>query len=203
MPIEVWFSFAALALTFLITPGVSHLLMLSNSLAYGPKRASATALGDLSANVLQMLAAGLGMAAVIAAAPTAFTVVKWAGVLYLVYLGVKMMRSRGYSSKTANPDASLRALYAQGFFTSASNPKAVMFFAALFPQFISADLPFWPQQGALMATYLFFDGAFLAAYGLAAGALKSRLTGRGFQIINVVSGAVIIIGAILLVAKTV
>lgn len=202
MPIETWLAFAALALTFLITPGVSHILMLSNSLTYGPRRAIATGLGDLSANVLQMLAAGLGMAAVIAKAPNAFTAVKWVGVAYLVYLGIKMMRTAKFAPDINAPPVSRGALFRQGFVTSGSNPKAIMFFAALFPQFISPDLPFWPQQIVLMATYLAFDGAFLAFYGVSAGAISARLSDKGMRWVNIISGAMIIIGAVILAFKT-
>lgn len=202
MPIDIWIAFALLALTFLITPGVSHILMLSNSLTYGPRRAMATGLGDLSANALQMLAAGLGMAAVIAKAPNAFTAVKWVGVAYLVYLGVKMMRTANFAPSVTTETVSRGALFRQGFVTSGSNPKAIMFFAALFPQFISADLPFWPQQLILMLTYLVFDGAFLAFYGISAGAISKRLSDSSMRWVNIISGAMIIIGAVILAFKT-
>lgn len=203
MPLEIWLGFVALALTFLITPGVSHILMLSNSLTYGPRRAMATGLGDLSANILQMLAAGLGMAAVIAAAPHVFTAVKWVGVAYLVYLGVKMMRTANFAPTVNASPVSRSALYRQGFVTSGANPKAIMFFAALFPQFISPDLPFWPQQLILMATYLTLDGAFLALYGISAGAISNRVSGQGMRWINIISGAMIIAGAVILALKTI
>lgn len=202
MPLEPWLAFTALALTFLITPGVSHILMLSNSLTYGPRRAFATGLGDLSANVLQMLAAGLGMAAIIATAPRAFTAIKWIGVAYLIYLGVNLMRKAQFAPSTAGAAVSRGALFRQGFITSASNPKAIIFFATIFAQFINPALPFWPQQLALMATYLVLDGAFLAFYGVSAGAIAARVKGDGLRWINILSGAMIILGAVILALKT-
>ncbi|MGB0906310.1 MAG: LysE family translocator [Maricaulaceae bacterium] len=202
MTVDVWFGFVLLALGFLITPGISHILMLSNSLAYGARRSLATAAGDLSANTLQMLAAGLGMAALITSAPQAFTAIKWGGVTYLVYLGVRLLFKTKFAPDVEAADISGAALYRQGFFTSASNPKAIVFFAALFPQFISAELPFWPQLIILSLTYLALDGAFLLAYGLGADTLKARLNSAALRMINPLSGIFIIGAAVLLAMKT-
>ena len=97
-----------------------------------------------------MLAAGLGLAALIAASATALTVIKWLGVAYLVYIGLRMIRRAGRRLDLgAAPRVSRRALWLQGFLTSASNPKAVVFFAALFPQFIDPNVAFWPQFAIL------------------------------------------------------
>jgi len=89
---QVWMSFLSLVFVFLLTPGSSHLLMLGNSAVYGFRRSIATAMGDLSANVLQMLAAGLGLAVIIQSSPKVFLAVQWFGVAYLIYLGVSMIR---------------------------------------------------------------------------------------------------------------
>lgn len=200
MAVETWLAFLALALTFLITPGISHLLMLSNSLAYGARRSMATAAGDLSANTLQMLAAGLGLAAIITQVPAFFIVIKWAGVAYLVYLGLKLL----FSGKSANAKAqtaiSARQLFQQGFFTSASNPKAVVFFAALFPQFISPDAALAPQLTVLMLTYLTLDGTFLVFYGVCANFI-SKWIGQQTRRIDILSGVFILFAALLLSFK--
>lgn len=123
MQTEILTAYILTVLALMSTPGPSHLLMLSNSVA----------------NMLQMLAAGLGLTALITAAAKAFTVIKIAGVLYLVWLGFQMLR-KSFKPRQENTNAlrtSLKTLYLQGFITSATNPKAVVFFAALFPQFIS------------------------------------------------------------------
>ena len=95
-----------------------------------------------------MLAAGLGLAAVIAASGAALTVIKWAGVVNLIWLGLRMIRRASHAEYIAGgleSTVSLKTLWMQGFITSAANPKAVVFFAALFPQFIEGGSPFWPQ----------------------------------------------------------
>jgi len=199
MAVETWFAFIALTLTFLLSPGISHLLMLSNSLAYGTRRALATAAGDLSANTLQMLAAGLGIATLITKAPNIFLVIKWLGVAYLLYLGLKLIFSQ--TKQNAKKAVNARQLYMQGFFTSASNPKAVVFFAALFPQFITAQNPLAPQLAILTLTYLILDGAFLLFYGFSADRLTKRLKDTGW--IYPASGVFIILAAIMLAWKSV
>ncbi len=144
MQIEILTAYVLTVLALMSTPGPSHLLMLSNSAANGFRRSLATAAGDLTANMLQMLAAGLGLAALIIAVPKAFIVIKLAGVGYLLWLGFKMI-SKSFAPRQSQilaPRVSLKSLWLQGFITSATNPKAVVFFAALFPQFISDTSPF-------------------------------------------------------------
>ena len=169
MPIETWTIYLLAVLALMSTPGPSQLLMLSNSSVHGFRRSLATAAGDLSANALQMLAAGLGLAAIIAASATALSVIKWAGVAYLIWLGIRMIRRAKPDDPRQQPHrekVSLGSLWLQGFLTSAANPKAVVFFAALFPQFIAVDAAFWPQFLILSATYIVMDGLFLSTYGL-------------------------------------
>ncbi|MGR3837092.1 MAG: LysE family translocator [Cognatishimia sp.] len=92
MSIDVWIVYVLTVLALMSTPGPSQLLMLSNSGVHGLRKSLFTAAGDLSANALQMLAAGLGLAALIAASANALFVIKWAGVAYLIWLGVRMIR---------------------------------------------------------------------------------------------------------------
>jgi len=204
MQTETLIAYILTVLALMSTPGPSHLLMLSNSAANGFGRSLATAAGDLTANMLQMLAAGLGLAALIIAVPKAFMFIKIAGVMYLVWLGLKMLIKSFQPRKHGNaaPRASLKALYMQGFITSATNPKAVVFFAALFPQFISNDQPFWPQFIALSAAYIIIDGLFLSAYGYGAAKLKSVIASNSSRWIDRMGGIGILIAALLLGLKS-
>ena len=196
MSFEIWMIYLATVLAFMVTPGPSHLLMLSNSMVHGFRPALSTAAGDLSANALQMLAAGLGLSAILFASKDALTLVKWAGVAYLIWMGLRMWRQAGSETKPSAA-TSKRALWWQGFITSAANPKAVVFFAALFPQFITPEAPLVPQLLILSVTYIAIDGAFLASYGAGAGWLSSRLRDRGAALIQRI-GATFLIGAALL-----
>lgn len=200
MPIEVWLTYVATVLLLMSTPGPSHLLMLSNSLRHGFAPATATAAGDLSANSLQILAAGFGLVGIIFASEGAFTVVKWVGVAYLVYVGLRLF-FRAPPEIGAAPAASRRKLYMQGFITSAANPKAVVFFAALFPQFIDPAGPLALQIIILGATYIVIDGAFLCSYGLFAGWLGRRLRRHFMYWLDRIAGTMIIGAAVLLGLK--
>ena len=133
-----------LAAFFATPPDTSQLLIISNSLRHGLRRALATVAGDLSANVLQMTAAAFGLTALIAASADALAVVKWVGVAYLAWIGLTLILRSGKSGAAA-PKTQPRHLFRQGFLTSSANPYAVVFFGALFPQFIDASQPIAPQ----------------------------------------------------------
>jgi len=204
MQIEILTAYVLTVLALMSTPGPSHLLMLSNSAANGFRRSLATAAGDLTANILQMLAAGLGLSALLMAAPKAFVAIKIVGVIYLVWLGFKMIRkSLGPRDigKLA-PRTNLKTLWLQGFITSATNPKAVVFFAALFPQFISDTASFWPQFLILSAAYIFIDGVFLSFYGFAASRLRKFTRSNASRWIDRLGGFGILIAASLLAMKS-
>ena len=206
MSFELWIFYVLTVFVWLSTPGPSHLLMLSNGAAHGFHRALATAAGDLSANALQMLTASLGLVALISAFAGALTFIKWAGVLYLIYLGVRMIRKAELEYR--DPETSLQKptlskLWWQGFVTSAANPKAVVFFVALFPQFIQPDLPFWQQFLVLFLTYIAIDGGFLLTYGYCADRIAVRLQKTSRVWVGRISGSLIIIAAFLLGLRSV
>ncbi len=206
MTLEVWTLYVVAVLALMSTPGPSQLLMLANSGAHGLRRALSTAAGDLSANALQMLAAGLGLAAVLSVTGAALNVIKWAGVAYLIWLGIRMIRRAKPDDpklKQSQPAVSLQNLWMQGFFTSAANPKAVVFFAALFPQFISPESAFWPQFLILSATYVVLDGLFLSAYGFSASWIAKRFKGAAKVWIERIGGTFMIVAAILLGLKSI
>lgn len=199
---QTWLTYLAAVLLLMSTPGPSQLLMMSNSMANGFRRSLATAAGDLSANILQMLAAGIGLGAVVVASETAFSFIKWLGVAYLVWMGVEKWRTAGRGKLGNATTASVRSLYLQGFVTSAANPKAVVFFAALFPQFISSHSPFWPQYGILSVTYVSLDALFLTVYGSSAGWIAERLSAAAKANLDRVSGGFLITAAVLLGLKS-
>ena len=203
MSLETWLSYVAVLLVFMVTPGPSHLLMLANSVTNGASRAMATAAGDLSANTLQILAAAFGLASLTVVAQDAFEVVKWAGVAYLVWLGVMKIRNaaRHNVQGAGLPRTSLKRLYMQGFITSAANPKAVIFFAALLPQFIDHGQPLGLQFLLLGATYIVVDGAFLSAYAVASAPIGRFVRGRWEAALERAAGIGFILAALLLAGK--
>ncbi len=204
MTIELYFLYVATVAALMSTPGPSHLLMLSNSLAHGFRRSTATAIGDLMANMGQMLLAGLGLAALLTTFENALFYIKWAGVLYLAFMGLQMLLAKDKpEGDGAKPHASLKRLWLQGFITSASNPKAVIFFAALFPQFISVSEPFWLQFAILSATYIAMDGFMLTLYGAGAGWIAARVTAKTQGRLKRLGGGFMIGAAVMLGLKPV
>lgn len=199
MHLELYLAYLATCAVFFATPpGPSQLLMISNSLRHGVERSAWTVAGDLSANSLQMLAAGLGLATLIATTDWALDAIKWAGVAYLTYAGIRTFLADPKAATEAAGTTSARRLYLQGFVTSASNPKAVFFFAALFPQFITAGAP---QLLILGGTYLLIDGVILMIYGATATRLLSRLATRG-RLLNRISGSLMVAAAGLLALRS-
>lgn len=193
---------AAVAVFFTTPPDTSQLLIVSNAMKHGLKRSLWVISGDLSANVLQMTAAAFGLAAIIATSATAFGWIKWLGVAYLIWIGLQMMRTQdgprtGHSAASGTP----ARLFRMGFVTSMTNPFAVVFFAALFPQFITPGASILPQLLVLGATYLLVDGLTLVAWGWAADKVAARMARLSFTVINRVCGGLMIGAAVLLGLK--
>ncbi|MEO0368275.1 MAG: LysE family translocator [Pseudomonadota bacterium] len=200
MTFETWTIYVGTILLFMSTPGPSHLLMVSVSMSNGFNRSLATAVGDLSANALQILLAGFGLAAVLMSSQYGFAVVQWLGVTYLVWLGLKSIVSSFGHSDGVNKQskASLGSLWMRGFITSAANPKAVVFFAALFPQFMDSQQQVFGQILILGITYLLIDAVFLACYGKGASWLAEKVGSSMNKSIERLSGAGLILTALLL-----
>ena len=200
MTVETYLLYLGVVAAFFATPpGTSQLLIISNSLRHGLRRSFATALGDLSANAVQMTLAAFGLTALIAANAEALWIVKWAGVAYLAWIGLRLILTREGAEA---PDAAARGrLFRQGFVTSSVNPYAVVFFGALFPQFIDPALPVWPQLLMLGLTYLVVDGLVLLLWGWAATRTLGRIGNLSGVWINRISGGLMIGAAMLLGVK--
>ncbi len=203
MTVETYLLYlAALAVFFATPPDTSQLLVIANSARYGLRRTGWTIAGDLSANMLQMTAAAFGIAAAIAASSEMFRLVKWLGVAYLAWIGLRLLISKSRSGNTAaNVAGSASRLFRQGFVTSSANPFAVMFFAALFPQFIDPAAPVLPQLSVLGGTYLIADGVILLAWGWLSARVATRIRAHGFRLLNRVCGTLMVAAAALLALK--
>ena len=200
MNIEVYISYLVVVLIFFATPpDTSQLLVISNSLRHGLKKTTATIWGDLTANVLQMTAAAFGLAAVISVSAEFFQIVKWLGVVYLIYIGVSLIvRKEIIEEKEQSVSGHRRQLFQQGFFTSSANPFAITFFAALFPQFINSSESILPQLILLGGTYIIIDGVVLLFWGAFAVKAFSKFKFVTSEWLNRISGALMILAAIYL-----
>ena len=194
-----WVEYLAYVVLFMVVPGPSHLLMMSNSMGSGFRRSYACAAGDLSANTLQILVTGLGLG-LVAGHEKVLGAVQVLGLAYLAYSGLSML----YRGRSVRPAAervkSRRVLYSQGFLTSIINPKALLFFAALFPQFIDPEAPVGSQLLILGLTYIVVDGSFLAFYGASAAAVAQRL-GEHSKLVRFVPGAIMLLTVAVLAVR--
>ncbi len=183
MSLEAWLTYVATVTILVLSPGPSVLLATTRALEHGAARSFATIAGDLSANALQIVAAVLGLGAVIASSPAALELVRWGGVLYLAFLGIKLTFSSAREDHDAgrpvrgggfrgDDDRTIRRLYLEGFGVSIANPKAVVFFAALFPSFLDSEVTMIRQLLVLGLTYLVLDGSALALWTSAARRLQ-------------------------------
>jgi threonine/homoserine/homoserine lactone efflux protein len=127
-----------------IMPGPDSLLIMTRSATQGWRAGCAAALGIGTGTLVHILAAALGLSAVLATSATAFTVVKLIGAAYILYMAVGLLRSRKQTGEVAAPvlpALPYRTIFAQGFLTNVLNPKVAIFFLAFVPQFIQADAP--------------------------------------------------------------
>jgi threonine/homoserine/homoserine lactone efflux protein len=203
MSIETYLIYLGVLAAFFVTPpDTSQLLIVSNALRHGLRRSTATIAGDLSANTLQMTAAAFGLTAIIAASADAIWIIKWVGVVYLAWIGLRLMFSTD-AARGPGPagQARLGALFRQGFLTSSANPYAVVFFGALFPQFIDPALPVLPQLFVLGGTYLVVDGLVLLLWGWIATRTLGRIRGLTGHWMNRISGMLMILAAGLLAGR--
>ncbi len=197
---------AAVAL-LILTPGPTMLMSITNAASFGTGRALVSTAGSVTAVLGVMLLSSLGLGAVLAASETAFTVLKVAGATYLIYLGVTTFR-RADQAVFDSPGASVvhksaRALFTQGWMVGASNPKALLFFSAFFPQFIDPASAWAPQFGLLAATFVLIEFAVLSLCCVFAARLAPwlRVNGRA-RSFNRVSGSLFaMMGAVLLLMR--
>ncbi len=188
--------FAIVAFVGIATPGPTVLLALTNGSRFGVKASLAGMVGAVLSDFMLISAVALGLGALLAASEFWFSVVKWIGVAYLAYLGVRMLRSSG-TLAVPNEDASTgrpssRAIFVRSFFVAVTNPKGYLFFTAFLPQFIVPSEPQLPQYAALAATFAAIDFAVMFAYA-AAGAQAIRvLRARGVLWLDRICGGALL-----------
>jgi threonine/homoserine/homoserine lactone efflux protein len=147
MDLQQFFVFALASLMLNITPGVDMLYIATRSTSQGIKAGILSALGIALGCLVHIVAAVIGLSAIIANSATAFTIIKYAGAGYLIWLGIKSIISKNNSFTVATESAhiSLRKLFFQGAVTNILNPKVALFFLAFLPQFIDNTHPVAPQ----------------------------------------------------------
>jgi threonine/homoserine/homoserine lactone efflux protein len=140
-------AFLSASVLLAITPGPGIMYVLTRSLAGGRREGILSSLGTLVGGFVHVLAAGLGLSVVLATSAIAYQAVRWAGALYLIYLGVRMFRSAGQSDEAAEETPTGNP-FVQGIVTEVLNPKTALFFLSFIPQFVNA------KAGAVFGQFL-------------------------------------------------
>jgi homoserine/homoserine lactone efflux protein len=195
MSLQTLLLFAAMEFVFSITPGPAVLLVSAYGFRKGFSAAFASTLGIQTGNTLYLLISAAGLGALLATSALAFTIVKWAGAAYLVCLGAWTIWRAGRPGPE-EPRA-LNRPYVQALLTQLGNPKSVLFFGALLPQFLDTQRPLWPQYLILWTIVAAGETLILNAYGWIAAQGKRLVHPRFAAWRERLSGAMLIfVGAI-------
>lgn len=195
MELTTVLAFVVAAAVAIAIPGPTVLLALANGSRYGVRRATFGMFGAVASDVVLVVAVGVGLGALLLASEAAFTVVKWIGVAYLAFLGIRMLLSRGallHGDPAADPRGARQALFLKSFLVAVTNPKGYLFVGALLPQFIAPAAPQLPQYFVIGALFCALDFAIMFAYALLGSQAIRVLKRRGAVWIERVCGAVLL-----------
>jgi threonine/homoserine/homoserine lactone efflux protein len=204
MSFEHWFAFAAASAVLLAIPGPTILLVISYALGHGRKIAGATVAGVALGDFTAMTASMLGLGALLATSAAIFTVLKWIGAAYLVWLGIKLWKApvgndSGSTLETSPAERPLR-IFVHTYAVTALNPKSILFFVAFLPQFLDLSRPLFAQMAIFETTFLILATINAALYAWLAAAAGSTIRKPNVRrIVNRLGGS-LLIGAGLLTA---
>ena len=211
MSFDTWIYYLLAVLILTASPGPSSLLCMTKGVQSGFKLSIFTALGSLTAisGILTLSFTGLGV--IIGSSEVVFNVIKWTGAAYLIFLGWKSLRSSqqdydqlpGQESDSKAVRESILSHYVSGFIVGASNPKAILFFTALFPQFIDPSLALLPQFAVFASTFAVMELSWLLVYAYLGAKSSNWLFAKGrAKVFNRVTGGVFIGAGALLSTTT-
>ncbi len=207
MQFTTWLLFSAVALVAVVSPGPAILLSISNSIRFGMSKVVLSSFGNICGLFLLSTAAIFGLGAILKTSTTLFLIIKIIGAAYLIYLGIRQWRSKtnffeGVDKKSEQTKSNQR-FFVEGFLIAMTNPKAILFFTALFPQFINTQQALTAQFLIMTFTFMAISFTALVAYGVLATKAKSWLsTGQRAKWFNRTLGSLfVLIGVGLLQLK--
>ena len=190
--------FLQIIIFMFITPGTPRIVIISYSMNYGVQKCVWTALGDVTANIIQATLVIFVIGSFLAENPTILNTLKWLGVAYLTYLAYDIYKSRPKDINTKDiSDKSFFSFYKDGFLVAGTSPKAWMFFPFIFPQFIDFNSNYIAQFIILITTYVVLDFLSLVGYAILANKLIVWIKANP-KIINTISACVITLIAIII-----
>jgi len=190
--------FVQIILFLFITPGSPRVLIVSYSMSYGIKKTVWTALGDISANTVQMIIVTFLIGSLLIKYPQIMIVMKWLGVSYLVYLSYELFKSKvkQFNSLKEITFKNNLSFFLDGFVVAGLSPKALIFFGAIFPNFIDFNKNYISQFIILAFTYVLLDFITLMIYGIGARKISLWLQANP-KTINLISSAALLIIALI------
>lgn len=202
MELSTWLAFFAASWAISISPGAGAVAAMSAGLNHGFRRGYITTLGLVLGIWTQIVVVGVGLGAVVATSATAFLVIKWAGVAYLVWLGIQQWRAPAVplAAKTEEAgQASVRSMVFRAWVINALNPKGTVFLLAVVPQFLNLAQPLAPQYLVIAATLGFTDLVVMGGYtALAAKVLRALKSESHLKAMNRVFGGLFVAAGTLL-----
>jgi threonine/homoserine/homoserine lactone efflux protein len=185
MSLEAWLAFAAASAIMLAIPGPTILLVVSYALGHGRKTALATVSGVALGDFTAMTASLFGLGALLAASATLFTVLKWVGGAYLIWLGIKLWRAPIIPGPVADndnlPEEKSLKIFLHAYVVTALNPKSIVFFVAFVPQFLNPAAPFFEQMLIMELTFLVLATINASGYALLAHAARGLIRKASVQ----------------------
>ena len=175
MDLTVWLTYLLASIILCVSPGPGVFSSISSGLHHGFRLGVWNAVGMQVASLIVVIVVSVGLGGILLASETLFTAVKWIGVAYLVYLGIATWRApaRGFVDQGGDERQGAREIFMRGFWVNMTNPKGIIFFAAVLPQFIDVARPQAPQYAILAVTTFAVDIVVMAAYtALAAKVLR-------------------------------
>lgn len=208
MTLQLWLAYTGVIAALIAIPGPSALISMTHGLRYGRKQALATVIGGVLAAMVLMTASALGLGAILAASTTAFTLLKVVGAAYLIWLGISAWRDNSEPTQLNAAEMEeapgVLRLFRKGFMVGISNPKDLLFFAALFPNFIDASQPHAVQFATLAITWAVLDCSIMFSYACAGKRLSGVFSSaRRLRILNRSTGSLFVFagGALAISAK--
>lgn len=206
MPLDTYLIFLMTTAVVVFSPGAASVTVATQGAANGGRRALCGVVGIASANAVFFALSATGIASLILASHMAFSVIKWIGVAYLVWLGLTALLSRGGAIRIREGKrrSSLSVLFVQGFVVEFANPKALLYFAAILPQFLDPEAAILPQILIMGGTTFLIDLTSYSAYAF----LGDRLTRGGLKdwvvnLINKCAGAALLYAGFRMASVTV
>ncbi|MCE9680533.1 LysE family transporter [Shewanella sp. AS1] len=205
MTLDTWLLYLFAIVLIALSPGTMAILSMSHGIHFGKSRSLATASGSVCSALLLMCASAAGLGALLSAWEYGFSVLKYCGAAYLLYLGIKLLLTKAKDHKislSATGEGKPALLFKQAFMVGISNPKDLLFFGALFPQFIDMSQPQGPQLAILAGTWALVDFSFVMIYACLANILAPWLkSNQKLHWFDRISGGLFIGLAALLVTR--